>query len=70
VIRVVTLPGSLDDRTLDTLAGELGEWPPAEGLLLDARASHWASPYGLTELLTLGQAVVEAKLPPPRFTVP
>ena len=70
MIRVVTLPGSLDDRTLDTLAGDLGEWPPAEGLLLDARASHWASPYGLTALLTLGQAVVEAKLPPARFTVP
>jgi anti-sigma regulatory factor (Ser/Thr protein kinase) len=70
MMRVITLPGSLDDRTLDTLAGDLGEWPPTEGLLFDARASHWASPYGLTALLTLGQAIGEAKLPPPRFTVP
>ena len=69
-MRVITLPGSLDDRTLDALAGDLGEWPPTEGLLFDARASHWASPYGLTALLTLGQAIGEAKLPPPRFTVP
>jgi anti-sigma regulatory factor (Ser/Thr protein kinase) len=69
-MRVVTVPSSLDDRTLDTLAQGIGEWPPVEGLLLDARATNWASPYGLTALLTLGQAVAEAKLPPPRFTVP
>jgi anti-sigma regulatory factor (Ser/Thr protein kinase) len=69
-MRVVTVPGSLDDRTLDTLAAGLGEWPPPEGLLLDARATHWASPYGLTALLSLGQAIQEARLATPRLTVP
>ena len=69
-MRVVTVPGSLDDRTLDTLAAGLGDWPPTEGLLLDARATHWASPYGFTALLSLGQAIQEAKLPTPRLTVP
>lgn len=69
-MRVVTVPGSLDDRTLDTLAAGLGDWPPPEGLLLDARATHWASPYGLTALLSLGQAIQEAKLATPRLTVP
>ena len=69
-MRVVTVPGSLDDRTLDTLAAGLGEWPPTEGLLLDARATHWASPYGLTALLSLGQAIQEAKLATPRLTIP
>jgi len=69
-MRVVTVPGSLDDRTLDTLAAGLGDWPPTEGLLLDARATHWASPYGLTALLSLGQAIQEAKLATPRLTVP
>lgn len=69
-MRVVTVPGSLDDRTLDVLAQDIGDWPPVNGLLLDARATHWASPYGLTALLTLGQAVLEAKLPAPRFTIP
>ena len=69
-MRVVPVPASLDDRTLDTLAGSLGEWPPSEGLLLDARATNWASPYGLTALLTLGQAMAELKLSPARFAVP
>jgi len=41
------------DRTLDALAHSLGDWPPAEGVLLDARATSWASPYGFTALLTL-----------------
>ena len=69
-MRVVTVPGSLDDRTLDTLAAGLGDWPPSEGVLLDARATHWASPYGLTALLSLGQAIQEAKLATPRLTIP
>ncbi len=69
-MRVVTVPGSLDDRTLDTMAQELGDWPPTERLLLDARATQWASPYGLTALLTLGQAVAETRGPVPRLTVP
>jgi len=66
----VTVPSSLDDRTLDTLAAGLGDWPPTEGLLLDARATHWASPYGLTALLSLGQAIQESKLATPRLTIP
>ena len=69
-MRVVTVPPSLDDRTLDTLAAGLGDWPPAEPVLVDARGTTWASPYGLTALLTLGQALTEAGLPRPRFTVP
>ena len=69
-MRVVTVPASLDDRTLDTLAAGLGDWPPTEGLLLDARATHWASPYGLTALLSLGQAIQEARLATPRLTIP
>lgn len=69
-MRVVLVPASLDDRSLDTLALALGEWPPSEALLLDARATSWASPYGLTALLTLGQAMAEVKLPPARFAVP
>jgi anti-sigma regulatory factor (Ser/Thr protein kinase) len=69
-MRVVTVPASLDDRTLDTLAQGIGEWPPTPGLLLDARATQWASPYGLTALLTLGQAMGEERLPAPRLMIP
>ena len=46
-MRVVTVPTSLDVRTLDTLAQGMGDWPPTEGMLLDARSTTWASPYGL-----------------------
>jgi anti-sigma regulatory factor (Ser/Thr protein kinase) len=70
MMRIVTVPPSLDDRTLDVLAAGIGDWPPAEGLLFDARAAQWASPYGLTAMLTLGQAIAEARLPAPRLTVP
>jgi anti-sigma regulatory factor (Ser/Thr protein kinase) len=69
-MRIVTVPASLDDKTLDILAAGIGDWPPGEGLLFDARAAQWASPYGLTAMLSLGQAIAEAKLPAPRLTVP
>jgi anti-sigma regulatory factor (Ser/Thr protein kinase) len=69
-MRVVPLPPSLDDRSLDQLARGLGPWPPEGRLLLDARATHWASPYGLTALLTAGQAIAEVGGDRPRLTVP
>lgn len=69
-MQVIPVPASLDDRTLDQLAQGLGTWPPSERLLLDARGTTWASPYGLTALLTAGQAAVELGLPKPRLAVP
>ena len=39
-------------------------------MLLDARATQWASPYGLIGLLTAGQALAEAKREKPLLTVP
>jgi anti-sigma regulatory factor (Ser/Thr protein kinase) len=69
-MRVVPLPPSLDDRSLDQLARGLGPWPPEGRVLLDARATQWASPYGLTALLTAGQAIAEVGGARPRFTVP
>lgn len=69
-MNVVPVPPTLDDRGVETLAQGLGEWPPASRVLLDARGTQWASPFGLTALLTLGQALAELKLTPPRFTVP
>lgn len=69
-MRIVPVPPSLDDKTLDVLAEAIGEWPPAEGLLFDARGAQWASPYGLTAMLSLGQAMGEAGLGTPKLTVP
>ncbi len=68
-MRVIDVPVSLEDRTLDQLAEGIGAWPP-EPFLLNAHGTTWASPYGLVSLLTLGQALHEAKLPRARFAVP
>ena len=70
MIHVVAVPASLDDRGLDGLAQALPAWPPGEPLLVDARGTTWASPYGLASLLTLGQAIAELKLPKPKLAVP
>jgi anti-sigma regulatory factor (Ser/Thr protein kinase) len=70
MIQVIPVPATLDDKGLDGLAQAMGTWPPGDRLLIDARATSWASPYGLTALLTAGQAIAEAGLPQPRFAVP
>lgn len=70
MIHVAPVPAHFDDRTLDQFAQTLGPWPPAERLLIDARGTTWASPYGLAAMLTLGQAIAELKLPKPRLAVP
>ncbi len=70
MIHVAPVPTSFDDRGLDTLAQALGSWPPPERLLLDARGTTWASPYGLAALLTLGQSIAELGLPRPKFAAP
>jgi anti-sigma regulatory factor (Ser/Thr protein kinase) len=68
-VRVVELPPSLEDKTLDQVAESLGGWPP-EPFLIDARGTTWADPYGFVSLLSLGQAALDAKLPTPRLLVP
>ncbi len=70
MIQVIPVPTSFDDKSLDAFAQAIGTWPPGERLLFDARATTWASPYGLTALLTAGQAIAELGLPTPRFAVP
>ena len=46
---------SLDDATFEQLLEPLSRLQPDEKVLLDARHARWASPYGLTGLLTIGQ---------------
>jgi len=70
VTRVIEVPTHLDDRSFDQLAAAIGAWPPEERLLIDARSTQWASPYGLIGLLTAGQALLEAKRERPLLTVP
>ncbi|HEY2025913.1 MAG TPA: ATP-binding protein [Gemmatimonadaceae bacterium] len=52
---VITVPPSLDDHTFEQVVEQLASVPAEGRLLVDARHTRWASPYGLTALLALGQ---------------
>jgi anti-sigma regulatory factor (Ser/Thr protein kinase) len=56
VTSVITVPPSLDDHTFEQVVEQLASVPPDAKLVVDARHTRWASPYGLTALLALGQA--------------
>jgi len=66
VTTVITVPPSLDDATFEQILDPLSRLAPDDKLLLDARHARWASPYGLTALLTLAQT----RLSRPAFAVP
>ncbi len=68
--RIVEVPAHFDDRSFDQFAAHFGAWPPEERVLIDARGTQWASPYGLVGLLTAGQALAEASRERPLLTVP
>lgn len=69
-MRVIEVPQYLDDRGLDALAAGLGGWPPEGKLLLDARGTRWASPYGFAAVLSLGQGLRDAGFEAPRLALP
>lgn len=52
-MRVVTLPGSLDERTFDAVVRGL-EGEPGERVLFDAHDVRWVDPYGMVGLLAVG----------------
>ena len=52
---VITVPPSLDDHSFEQVVEQLASVPRDAKLLIDARHTRWASPYGLTALLALGQ---------------
>ena len=53
---VLTVPPSLDEYTFEQLLDQLAAAPEGAKLLVDARHTRWASPYGLASLLCLAQA--------------
>ncbi len=55
---VIPVPPSLDDATFEQVLERLAPLSPDDKILLDARHTRWASPYGLTGLLTLAQTRV------------
>ncbi len=56
---VIEMPQSLDDHSFELIFDQLAQIPPDEKILLDARRTRWASPYGLTALLTVAQTRLE-----------
>jgi anti-sigma regulatory factor (Ser/Thr protein kinase) len=56
---VINIPPSLDEATFETILEQLAPIPQEEKVLLNARHTRWASPYGLTALLTLAQTRAE-----------
>ena len=63
---VITVPPSLDDHSFEQVLEQVAPLAPDEKILVDARHARWASPYGLTALLTLAQTRTER----PSFAVP
>jgi anti-sigma regulatory factor (Ser/Thr protein kinase) len=55
VTTVISVPPSLDDVTFEQVLERVAPLGPDDKLLVDARHVRWASPYGLTALLTLAQ---------------
>lgn len=53
--QVITVPPSLDDSSFEQVLEQVAALPADAKLLVDARHVRWASPYGLTALLALGQ---------------
>ena len=52
---VITVPPALDNETFEQVLEQLAPLPADARVLIDARHARWASPYGLTALLTLAQ---------------
>ena len=63
---VINVPPSLDEASFEQVLEQLAPLPGDEKILVDARHTRWASPYGLTALLALAQARGDR----PGFTVP
>lgn len=63
---VITVPASLDDQTFEQVLEQLAPHAPETKVIIDARHCTFASPFGLTALLTLAQTRVEKPtlLPP------
>lgn len=56
---VITVPPSLDDQTFEQVLEQLAPLDPEQKILVDARHARFASPYGLTALLSLAQTRTE-----------
>ena len=63
---VINVPPSLDEASFEQVLEQMASLPADGRILVDARHTRWASPYGLTALLALAQSRAERAA----FTVP
>ena len=56
---IISAPSSLDDKTFEQIFDQLAVLPPDEKIVIDTRHTRWATPYGLTALLTVAQTRLE-----------
>jgi anti-sigma regulatory factor (Ser/Thr protein kinase) len=70
VSAVIDVPQRLDEGSFEQIAAGFARSEGATKVVVDAHACTWISPYGLTGLLTAGQALVERDGQRPIFTVP
>lgn len=63
---VIAVPPTLDDHSFEQVLEQVSHFPPDQKILVDARHTRWASPYGLTALLTLA----ESRVTRPDFAAP
>jgi anti-sigma regulatory factor (Ser/Thr protein kinase) len=66
VTKVIEVPSSLDDQSFEQIFDALAPLPLDEKVLIDARRTRWASPFGLTALLTVAQT----RLQRPTLAIP
>lgn len=64
---VINVPPSLDEHSFEEVLKQVVPLPPDAKMLLDARHTTWASPYGLSALLALGQTRDQSR---PALAVP
>jgi len=66
VTAVITVPASLDEQSFEQVLEQVAPLPADAKLLVDARHTRFATPYGLTGLLCLAQSRAEkADFAPP-----
>lgn len=53
---VISVPSSLDEQSFEHVIAQLADVPASARVLLDARNTRWASPYGLVSLLCAAQS--------------
>lgn len=67
---VIEVPSRLDEGSFEQIAAGYDRSAGAAKVIVDAHGCDWVSPYGLTGLLALGQALQERHGDQPLFTVP